>query len=177
MVYWRSKKFVRPLHSQRLKLVHYLYPFNSIAFPSKILIMKKGTFSHLVKVQFWVLLTLLIGLSGCAAAPKWMKGTWQGTGNQVDGQTWEVSLDATKLSKIQIDYPDLDCGGKWKMVNKTDNGADLRELLTYGLDKCDQNVEVVVSRVSDQQIKVEYFLNSYSDKAIATATLTRSRED
>ena len=69
MVYWRSKKFVRPLHSQRLKLVHYLYPFNSIAFPSKILIMKKGTFSHLVKVQFWVLLTLLISLSGCAAVP------------------------------------------------------------------------------------------------------------
>ena len=62
------------------------------------------------------------------------------------------------------------------MVNKTENSADLRELLTYGLEKCDQNVEVVVSRVSDQQIKVEYYLKSYSDKAIATAILTRSSE-
>ena len=121
-------------------------------------------------------LTLTLGLIGCAAAPKWMKGTWQGTGNQVDGQTWEVSLDATKLSMIQIDYPDLDCGGKWKSVRKTENGANLRELLIYGLDKCDQNVEVVLSRVSDEQLKVEYFLKSYSEKAIATAILTRSRE-
>jgi hypothetical protein len=121
-------------------------------------------------------LTLTLGLIGCAAAPKWMKGTWQGTGNQVDGQTWEVSLDAKNLSKIQIDYPDLDCGGKWKLVRKTENGANLRELLIYGLDKCDQNVEVVLSRVSDEQLKVEYFLKSYSEKAIATAILTRSRE-
>ena len=118
-----------------------------------------------------------LGFLGCATAPKWIQGKWQGTGDQVDGQTWEVSLDASKLFNIQIDYPGLDCGGKWKSVNKSENGANLREVLTYGLDKCDQNVEVVLSRVSDEQLKVEYYLKSYSDKAIATAMLTRSREE
>ncbi|MEY3445178.1 MAG: hypothetical protein RLZZ519_3459 [Bacteroidota bacterium] len=176
MVYWLSKKFTRPLHGQTIKWVHYLYPFISMAFPSKIHHMKKGRFSNLAKFQFGVLLTMLIVFSGCASAPKWMQGTWQGTGNQVDGQQWEVSLDATKLSKVKIEYPDLSCGGEWKLVKKAENGANIREKLTYGLDKCDQNVEVILARVSAEQLKVEYYLKSYSDNAIATAILTRSRE-
>lgn len=142
---------------------------------SKLRKMKKQ-FNFLQLAILASTLILTLGLKGCASAPKWIQGRWQGIGNQVDGQSWEVALDATHLSKIQIDYPDLDCGGKWKMVNKTENGADMRELLTYGLDKCDQNVEVVLSRVSAEQLKVEYYLKSYSDKAIATAMLTRSRE-
>lgn len=116
---------------------------------------------------------ILICLAGCASAPKWMQGTWQGTGDQIDGHQWQVALDATNLSKVKIDYPDLSCGGKWKIVESSEEGANVRERLTYGLDKCDQNVEVVIEKPSDGNMKLTFFLKSYSPDPIATAVLTK----
>lgn len=133
---------------------------------------------HYMVMQKYVLLFTLACLAllhtGCASAPKWLKGKWEGVGDQVDGQTWKVALDATKLRNIHIDYPDLDCGGKWKLVETAGKGAKVLEQLTYGLDKCDNNVEVVLERLPEGTVKVMYYLKAYSPEAIATAVLSKA---
>ena len=119
-------------------------------------------------------IALLICFIGCGAAPRWMQGTWQGTGLQIDGQQWQVSLDASNLAKVKISYPDLSCGGEWKIGRKSAESANMRERLTYGLDNCDQNVEVVVERPVNGNMKLTFYLKSYAADPIATAILSRA---
>lgn len=124
--------------------------------------------------QFLILAGFLaLSISSYAQAPKWLQGKWQGTGDQIDGMRWAVKLDATNLGEIKIEYPDLSCGGNWKTENTKGKTANLVEELTFGLDKCDQGVEMVVKKLSKSKIKVTYFLKSYSPDAIATAILNR----
>ncbi len=116
---------------------------------------------------------LAIAISCHAQGPKWLKGKWQGIGDQIDGMQWQAKLDATNLEDIKIEYPDLSCGGNWKMENKTGKTARMVENLTFGEDKCDQGVEMVVEKMSKGKIKVTYFLKSYSPDPIASAILTK----
>jgi hypothetical protein len=116
---------------------------------------------------------LALTISSHAQAPKWLQGNWQGTGDQVDGMKWAVKLDATNLGNIKIEYPDLSCGGNWKTENTKGKTANLVEELTFGQDKCDQGVEMVIKKLSKAKVKVTYFLKTYSPDPIATAILTK----
>jgi hypothetical protein len=66
-----------------------------------------------------VLLTLLLS-SAISAQPKsktWIKGTWEGAGYQTDNQsTWTMRLTA-RGRRFSIDYPSLDCGGRWQLIS------------------------------------------------------------
>lgn len=120
----------------------------------------------------FVLLISLLALAGCAPAPKWLTGKWQGTGDQIDGQQWQVVLDATDLRNILINYPSLSCGGTWRVESKSSKEVVLRETLKYGIDKCDQNVEVHAYRPEDGKMRIEYFIRSISNDPLAKATLS-----
>lgn len=113
-------------------------------------------------------------LPGMAKSQNWLKGQWQGLGDQIDGHRWFVDLDATDLKAIQIDYPGLNCGGRWELRNASESSTIGLEILEYGLSNCNQNVEIVIEPLPNDSIKVVYYLKSYSQYPTATAVLSRA---
>ncbi|MEL6537829.1 MAG: hypothetical protein AAFQ98_20585, partial [Bacteroidota bacterium] len=91
-------------------------------------------------MRFSLLLTLVLLVSSCS--PKWINGGWQGTGYQIDGQTWEVQMFADWDTGFEITYPDLSCGGVWDLTNQERLRFFFEETIEYGQDNCDQGVEV-----------------------------------
>jgi hypothetical protein len=81
-------------------------------------------------------LCLLLLLAGSAASAQsksnstaWIKGTWEGTGYQTDDRsTWAILLKAGEKG-FAIDYPSLNCGGRWKLISLTASRARFRERL------------------------------------------------
>lgn len=126
-----------------------------------------------IAITCLVALTTLL-FPNLAKPQNWLQGQWQGMGDQVDGQRWFVDLDATDLKSIQIDYPGLNCGGRWELRNASENGTIGMEILEYGLDYCNQNVEIVIEPLPNDRIKVVYYLKSYSQYPTATAVLSRA---
>ena len=132
-----------------------------------------------MKLKFIVHLFVLLGCLALTSAnpgksiPAWFKGHWTGTGYQVDGQSWQVDLKVKSSSKMKIDYPDLGCGGSWSVVEVTDSYIYLKEKLDKGQDKCDTGVEIRIDKTSDTQVMATFFLFSYSEEAVATATLKK----
>lgn len=120
---------------------------------------------------------MLIMLSACVSnknnTKKWLKGTWKGVGYQTDGQEWETVVDATNLKNIKVNYSGLLCSGDWKIVFQTPKQLILQETIKTGIDKCDQNVKIVIDKTDNPNIiKVCYFLPNQQEK-IATADLQK----
>lgn len=69
-----------------------------------------------------------------------MAGSWVGLGLQVnpDGKsdTWAIKMRIDANGSARIDYPSLQCGGTLIPVRTLADGAEYRERLTYGADKC-----------------------------------------
>lgn len=89
--------------------------------------------------------------------PKWMNGHWTGTGYQVDGTTWEVVLEVTD-NGMAITYPDVGegCKGVWVPVKKKRGVYEFQEKISSG--PCDDNVQVLVTRLHSCAMSVAYFL-------------------
>lgn len=104
--------------------------------------------------------------------PAWFKGHWTGAGKQVDGQSWQVDLTVKSASKMKVDYPGLGCGGSWSIIEVNDY-IYLKEELQKGADRCDQGVEIRIDKLSDTQLVASFFLLSYSEEAVAKATMVK----
>jgi len=107
-----------------------------------------------------ILLALILVCSGFVSAQArstgWLRGTWTGTGYQIDADaTWTMRLKATG-TKYSIDYPSLKCGGFWKLVRAGSNIATFRERITYGKDICTDRGHVTVERLNRTQIDFRY---------------------
>src|SRR6185503_1633426 len=87
---------------------------------------------------------LLILIPTVAAQTKqkpWLSGEWEGTGYQTDdNSTWAMKLTVKRLKggrrAFSVDYPSLNCGGRWKLLSLNQNKARFQELLDHGQDKC-----------------------------------------
>ena len=104
----------------------------------------------------------------------WLRGTWEGTGYQIDDQsTWAMRL-TTRGHKFSIEYPSLSCGGRWQLISINGYRARFRERLDHGQDKCTDNGTVVIQRLSGRQV---FFLYSLAGKreVTASAVLNRNR--
>ena len=70
----------------------------------------------------------------------WMVGTWTGTGSQTGtGSHWSMSLTVQRQGanlNYKIDYPSLNCGGYWTLIDATPAKVSFTEHITYGRDKC-----------------------------------------
>ena len=107
----------------------------------------------------------------------WLKGTWKGIGYQTDGQEWETTVDAKNLKNIKVSYASLLCSGNWKITSQTPNQLILQETIKTGVDKCDQNVKIIIDKTDNPNtIKVSYFLPNQEEK-IATADLQKKHSD
>jgi hypothetical protein len=75
---------------------------------------------------------------------------------------------------ISIDYPSLNCGGRWKLLNINGSKARFREELDHGQDKCTDHGLVVLERVNRRQLLYWYSLQD-SNEITASAVLNREK--
>jgi hypothetical protein len=124
-----------------------------------------------------VLLSLFLTSAICAQTKSntWIRGTWEGTGYQIDDQSTWTMLFAARGGKFSIDYPSLNCGGRWQLINISGYRARFKERLDHGQDKCAQNGSVVIQRLSKSQIFFLYS-NAGTSEVSASAVLTRKRK-
>ncbi|HWN11431.1 MAG TPA: hypothetical protein VNO50_19540 [Pyrinomonadaceae bacterium] len=86
----------------------------------------------------------------------WLNGTWEGTGYQIDtNNTWTMQL-TVKGNRYKIEYPSLNCEGRWRPIRITRTTARFREILTSGADVCADKGTVVIQRLSHRQIAFRY---------------------
>jgi hypothetical protein len=75
---------------------------------------------------------------------------------------------------FSIDYPSLNCGGRWKLLNIIGSKARFREELDRGQDKCTDHGLVVLERVNRRQLLYWYSLQD-SNQITASAVLNRKK--
>ena len=120
---------------------------------------------------------ILLLCAATAAHPQarrgaWLGGTWEGTGYQIDtDSTWAVRLTVGR-GKYSVEYPSLNCGGRWRPLGDGRRLARFREELTSGLDACENLSTVIVQRLSSRQLAVRYY-NRGDDKVTSSVILSR----
>jgi hypothetical protein len=124
-----------------------------------------------------VLLALLLGSAICAQTKSntWIEGTWEGTGFQTDDQSTWTMLFTARRGRFSIDYPSLNCGGRWQLINLNAYRARFKERLDHGQDKCTDNGKVVIQRLNKRQILFLYTIAG-SREVTASAVLNRRRK-
>ncbi|MCB9223747.1 MAG: hypothetical protein R2780_03760 [Crocinitomicaceae bacterium] len=136
-------------------------------------------------------LGFMLIINSAHASNKWTYGSWSGTGEQVDNASWEIKLEVTKEEVFTVNYPDLFCGGHWKLIGKgvetnvKRSGAHMkkskykklifRETIETGADKCDQGAEIhLIQSDFDDVIIAHFYIRTYdANKPIARAVLKR----
>jgi len=125
-----------------------------------------------------IVLLLLMATSAAHAqkqSANWIKGTWEGTGYQIDdNSTWAIHFRASG-KRFSIDYPSLNCGGRWRLVSISATRARFREILDHGQDKCTDKGSVLIQRLSRKQLMFLYS-NPGTREVSASALLTRKVE-
>jgi hypothetical protein len=130
-------------------------------------------------IRIATILALLLVSASAATSRSWLGGTWVGTGYQIDdNSTWSMKLTVAQLKngrrRFSIEYPSLNCGGRWKLLNSNRRKLVFREQLSYGQEKCSDNGRVRVERINSRQILFLYS-NQGSREIIASAVLNRKR--
>lgn len=133
----------------------------------------------MIRKTLAVLGLLLLLLSTAAAqgsSGSWLRGTWEGTGYQTDeNTTWQMKVTITRRRSgrrtIKIDYPSLNCGGRWKLISISQSSARLREILDHGVEKCSDKGTVMLERKGAQLIFL--YANAGSRQITASAVLNR----
>jgi hypothetical protein len=107
-------------------------------------------------------------------ARTWLNGTWEGTGYQIDtAETWTMRL-TVKGGHYRIEYPSLNCSGRWQPVRVTAWRARFRERILIAPDQCTNNGRVVVERLSRRQIAFRYTNQGETDVS-ASAILSKKK--
>jgi len=103
----------------------------------------------------------------------WIKGTWEGTGYQIDDKsTWEMKVTA-RGRRVTVEYPSLSCGGRWKLISINQSRARFREILDRGQDKCADRGNVLIQRLNRKQV---VFLYAYEGKRDVSASSILNRK-
>ena len=105
---------------------------------------------------------------------RWLNGTWEGTGYQIDNnETWTMKL-TVRGKRYKIEYPSLKCGGNWIPLSIDASRARFIEKITFGLADCVDNGNVVIERLSRRQIAYR-FANRGTRAITASAILNRKK--
>lgn len=124
-----------------------------------------------------VLILNLNFLSAQNNKTSWLEDNWKGFANQplaLTQQDWPIKLEFQKESNnYTISYPSFPCGGSWKLVKGTKKKAEFVETISYGTDKCVNNMYVVIKRVSKNKLKITYLFQD-SKKVDAEGFLERN---
>lgn len=129
-------------------------------------------------LKYLLLLTCIATASTLVPAQSrdgdWLNGTWDGTGYQIsDNTTWTMRLSASGKKYI-IEYPSLKCSGVWRLVSLDADKATFVEKITNGIDKCEDDGNIVIERLSNNQLAFRYSLTG-SIEVDASSILRRRR--
>jgi len=103
---------------------------------------------------------------------EWLNGVWSGDAYQTDTKTrWAVRL-TVRDDTYTIVYPDIPCKGTWKLIEKNSRSASFTEVITQGLDQCENNSHVMVEKLSASEITCRY-AHPGGRAVIATVVLKR----
>lgn len=103
----------------------------------------------------------------------WLRGTWEGTGYQIDdNSTWTMSL---KISgrRFLIEYPSLNCGGEWKLSRINSRRARFTERLNRGVDVCSNVGTVVIERLNATQVIFLYYRKG--ERAVSSSAILNKK--
>ncbi|MDQ1592577.1 MAG: hypothetical protein QOG71_3204 [Pyrinomonadaceae bacterium] len=104
----------------------------------------------------------------------WLRGTWEGTGYQMDtDSTWTMRL-TVRGGKYLIEYPSLKCGGRWRRLSLNSRTATFEERIEVGRGECVDRGRVVVQRLNGKQIAYR-FSHRGAAEVSASAILNRKR--
>lgn len=89
----------------------------------------------------------------------WVNGNWEGSAYQFNtNENWGMLLSAKSLKNSYIiDYPSLQCSGKWSVLHVTENRIELREKITNGLRYCVTRGKVVLEKNGDALVFKYYY--------------------
>ncbi|HEX8558223.1 MAG TPA: hypothetical protein VF668_08985 [Pyrinomonadaceae bacterium] len=124
-----------------------------------------------------LLLLLSLALSPPAAGQArggWLRGVWEGRGFQIDtdsAEPWAMRLTA-RGGRYSVEYPSLDCGGRWRLVSLARRRAVFEETITRGAERCAPRGRFVVERLSARQFGFWYSHAGSSDY-VASGILNR----
>lgn len=124
-----------------------------------------------------VFLSLFLSSAICAQTKSntWIRGTWEGTGYQTDDQSTWTMLVTARGGRFSIEYPSLNCGGRWQLISIDSYRARFKERLDRGRDSCTDNGKVVIQRLNKRQIFFLYTIAG-SREVTASAVLNRKRQ-
>ena len=121
-----------------------------------------------------VSLTSIVSAQGKSDNGRWLNGTWEGTGYQIDNnETWPMKL-TVRGRRYRIEYPSLKCGGRWVPLSIDATRARFIEKINFGLQECVDNGNVVVERLGRGQIAYR-FSNRGTREITASAILNRKK--
>jgi hypothetical protein len=124
-------------------------------------------------------LLAIICLSPAVCAQKgrrgaWLRGTWEGTGYQIDtDSTWTMRL-MVRGGKYLIEYPSLNCAGSWRRLSLNSRVATFRERITVGRGECVDQGRVLIERLNGKQIAYRFSQRGTSEVS-ASAILNRKK--
>ena len=103
-----------------------------------------------------VCLTSVVSSQSKTRPERWLNGTWEGTGYQIDNnETWAMKL-TVRGKHYKIEYPSLKCGGRGIPLSIDRNRARFIEKITFGLEDCVDNGNVVIERLNRRQIAYRF---------------------
>ena len=107
---------------------------------------------------------------------KWLEGEWLGRGLQLDGigqTTWPIELNINLNKKTcKVNYPSLNCNGKWQLVKGNNYSATFMEMITEGKTKCYSGGKLILTLVDEHHLSYSFFYPD-SGKLGATSTLIK----
>ena len=125
-----------------------------------------------IVAAFVLLVSLTSVVSSQSKTGSWLNGTWEGTGYQIDNnETWTMKL-TVRGKRYKIEYPSLKCGGRWIPLSIDSSRARFIEKITFGLEDCVDNGNVVIERLSPRQIAYR-FSNRGTREVTASGILNR----
>jgi hypothetical protein len=137
-------------------------------------------------MKYFIFLLAITLTIGCTTTSKitekqeindlsWLNGTWTGVGYQSPtNSNWKVRMSYDKnTNKFSINYPSLNCSGKWKLQSNETNKITFTEYITKGKQNCDNEVKVVLSRIDDEYVNIAYFLPGQYDGVVAYGVLRK----
>ncbi len=91
----------------------------------------------------------------------WLNGIWIGKAYQFDiNESWSILLNCDNNKNIyKIEYPSLQCGGKWTIISQSENRIEFREKLNYGTNICTDNGKIILENINDNLYFYYYFPN------------------
>lgn len=109
-----------------------------------------------IVVSFLVVLVVTVVVCPQGVNRTWLNGTWEGTGYQIDNNsTWTMKLVA-RQGGYTIEYPSLNCGGRWRLLRIDSWRARFTEHITSGREVCVDRGNVVIQRLSRRQIAYRF---------------------